>query len=122
MKTIKIILLLAVLTVQGFSQTYDPKYLLTGTLPGYKKNYIYLRKGPVTTDSVKVINGIFTFTGRVSEPMQANLFDKDGEINAFILENEKYTLTGTRQKGFGTTDQNAAGKTCTRLRGVCATY
>lgn len=49
MKTFKIMLILVALAVQGFSQVHELTYVLNGTLPGYKKNYIYLRKGPVIT-------------------------------------------------------------------------
>ncbi|WP_442591898.1 redoxin domain-containing protein [Pedobacter sp. AW31-3R] len=98
MKIISIMLFLAVLSAEGFSQKNNHKYEVTGTLPGYQKSFIYLRKGPVIVDSVKVDDGTFTFTGTVSEPMQANLFDKAGEINAFLLENENYRLIGENSK------------------------
>lgn len=76
----------------------QPKYAINGHLPGYDNNFIYLRKGPVVIDSTKVVNGHFTFKGVVPEPTAANLFDKKGQVNSFILENTSYTLTGKNAK------------------------
>lgn len=82
------------LSLCGFAQE-KKGFTITGDLPGYTNPYIYLRQVSKITDSSKVINGKFTFSGNVSEPTTAGLTNRVDQSISFILENAGFSLTGT---------------------------
>ncbi|MGF6846524.1 hypothetical protein QFZ51_001759 [Chitinophaga sp. W3I9] len=107
-------LILFSLTVSG-QQVKNAQYTLTGNIEGlvskagyakgknFTAGYIYLsgivRNGAYTTDSAKLTDGRFVFTGNVDEPSMAYIFCMPGERNspvilAMFLENSNISVTG----------------------------
>ncbi|MEI3798882.1 MULTISPECIES: TlpA disulfide reductase family protein [unclassified Chitinophaga] len=102
------------LTASG-QQKKNAKYTLTGNIEGlvskagyakgknFTAGYVYLsgivRNGAYTTDSAKLTDGRFIFTGNVDEPSMAYIFCKPGERNSpvvlmMFLENSNISVTG----------------------------
>jgi len=107
-------LILFSLTVSG-QQVKNAQYTLTGNIEGlvskagyakgkyFTAGYIYLsgivRNGAYTTDSAKLTDGRFVFTGNVDEPSMAYIFCMPGERNSpvilgMFLENSNISVTG----------------------------
>ncbi|SFN33438.1 Thiol-disulfide isomerase or thioredoxin [Chitinophaga sp. YR627] len=80
------------------------QFLLDGKVSGYKGKYIYLQyaddKGAYIRDSTEVKNGLFRFSGYVSEPFMAALknnsdprsYSDSGTVSLF-LEPKKMTIS-----------------------------
>nr|WP_319401575.1 TlpA disulfide reductase family protein [uncultured Carboxylicivirga sp.] len=91
--------MLAILSVALLASCQPKKYQITGTLEGVAAENVILkniRKGrPVSMDTVKVVDGTFTFNGSVDAPEFALIFieGKQQPIQ-FFIENSNITISG----------------------------
>ncbi|WP_164735501.1 TlpA disulfide reductase family protein [Pseudoflavitalea rhizosphaerae] len=74
----------ASLSALSWQQTGKPEaFAVSGNLSGFKDSIVYLTYGvfdDTKMDSAKVINGKFSFKGRVEEPVQGMLFSRDYKL------------------------------------------
>jgi peroxiredoxin len=114
-----IMILVAFLLVAGVSCGKGDGYRLTGKIEGvttsidyetkgytFSAGYVYLygavREGRPASDSAKIENGRFTFTGTTDEPVKASLVCciEGGMMQLpFFLENSKINLTAELRAG-----------------------
>lgn len=91
-----------------FSQVVDKRsntnfkdhYTIRGNIKGLKSSKAYLKLSTATekdlVDSVKVNDGQFVFTGRVSYPTRCLIDSKDNSLFvSFYLENSEIVISGT---------------------------
>lgn len=79
----------------------DQGYTINGSIPGQKDGMIYLEfldgDQPMVKDSAKIVDGKFTFTGKVEEPLRYSIKLKGQENGrTFILSNEIISFKGNK--------------------------
>jgi len=105
------------ITASVFAQKANP-YQINGSLKNYKQNYIYINHkwdDKDFTDSAKVVNGSFSYTGKTSEPNMYWL-TASPNINAqpnlvFFVDGGKTTINANSDSlGFGEVTGGATQK------------
>lgn len=76
-------------------------YTINGNIPGQKDGMIYLEfldgDQPVVKDSAKIVDGKFTFAGKVEEPLRYSIKLKGQEYGrSFILSNETISFKANK--------------------------
>lgn len=78
------LLLAASVTAMGWKQDAEPTaFAINGNLPAFKDSIVFLTYGTfddTKIDSAKVVNGKFSFKGKVEEPVQGMLFSRDYRV------------------------------------------
>ncbi len=97
MKNVLLAVMAAVIVV-SCSVNREPKYTLSGTLPGIDTGYIYLEKTDVhpwvALDSARIENGKFSMTGKVGLPeMYALLYREKQIFVPVFVENSPIEVT-----------------------------
>ncbi|RKR09004.1 peroxiredoxin [Flavobacterium sp. 90] len=80
-------------------------FTINGNIPGQKDGLVYLEfqdgDKNIVKDSVKIVDGKFTFTGKVDEPLRYSVKLKGQEFGrVFVLSNETINFTANKDSIF----------------------
>ncbi|MBP6432240.1 MAG: AhpC/TSA family protein [Ferruginibacter sp.] len=93
------ILTLFVLLFCNYSILSQNKYVLSGTIDSIKTGEIWLNRfypDSTVTDTAKIVNGKYSFAGKLNFPINAKIDIKDGknDVLSFILEPTSQNING----------------------------
>lgn len=95
------LLALALISTIASCSKKEEGYTINGNIPGQKDGMIYLEfldgDQPVVKDSAKIVDGKFTFAGKVEEPLRYSIKLKGQEYGrSFILSNETISFKANK--------------------------
>ena len=99
------LLAFALVTVITSCSKKEEGYTINGTISGQKDGIVYLEfldgDKPLVKDSAKIVEGKFTFAGKVEEPLRYSVKLKGQEYGrVFILSNETIGFTAKKDSIF----------------------